>query len=293
MQTQEWIPFYQNLINESLSKLISSTKGPHALLFEAASYSLNLPAKRLRPLLVLAVLQDFDQDIKQGIEAACALEMVHTYSLIHDDLPCMDDDDMRRGKPALHKVYGEALAVLGGDFLLTRAFEILASISLLSCTTKIKLIKILSKQSGGDGMIGGQVMDLSYEGHAMDLSFLNLMYQKKTASLLSVAIEFGVLIASLKAEDRKYLQNAAIQLGIGYQYMDDFLEMSGDTTTLGKPTGSDLGHQKTYCLTLPSAEKIKENATKCFKNALGELALVSRPTPFIKAIFEKCFKRIH
>ena len=177
MQTLDSIQTNRSLIESRLRHLIPAIDAPHALLFEAARYSLLSSAKRLRPLLVLSVLEDFDKPVEWGLDPACALEMVHTYSLIHDDLPCMDNDDLRRGKPTLHKIYGQGQAVLTGDYLLTHSFHVITTAPHLNPATKIELIKLLSERAGGNGMIGGQVVDLLSEGKKIDRDTLNFMYE--------------------------------------------------------------------------------------------------------------------
>ena len=291
MKTQDLIISHQDLIEERLQEVIPSIDAPHSTLFEAARYSLLLPAKRFRPLLVLSVLEDFDCPLEWGIDPACALEMVHTYSLIHDDLPCMDDDDLRRGKPTLHKVYDEAQAVLAGDYLLTYAFEILAKAPHLTTQKKLELIRLLSNRAGGDGMIGGQVIDILHEGKPIASETLKLMFAKKTAALLVTALEFGGLIADLNLDDQNHLKTAGLALGIGYQYIDDLLDITGMESEIGKPVGSDVQSDKATSLTLFSPHEAREKANACFNEALAELALLSRPTPLVLSLFEKCFHR--
>ncbi|CCB88820.1 polyprenyl synthetase family protein [Simkania negevensis] len=291
MKTQDLITRHQDLIEQRLQAIIPVVNSPHLLLYQAARYSLLLPAKRIRPLLLLAALEDFDCPLEWGIDPACALEMVHTYSLIHDDLPCMDDDELRRGKPTLHKVYGEAQAVLAGDFLLTYAFDVLSQAPYLSSETKLRLIQLLSKRAGGEGMIGGQVIDILHEGKSIDPDTLTLMFSKKTAALLATALEFGALIAGLNSEDQIHLHNAGFALGIGFQYVDDLLDVIGDESKLGKPIGSDKSKQKASALTLYSEEEVQEKANACLREALSELDLLSSPVPQLTEVFKKCFYR--
>ncbi|WP_420420857.1 polyprenyl synthetase family protein [Simkania sp.] len=291
MKTQDLITPHQDLIEQRLQAIIPAINSPHSLLYEAARYSLLLPAKRIRPLLLLAVLEDFDCPLEWGIDPACALEMVHTYSLIHDDLPCMDNDELRRGKPTLHKVYGEAEAVLAGDFLLTYAFDVLSQAPHLSSETKLRMIQLLSHRAGGEGMIGGQVIDILHEGKSIDLDTLQLMFAKKTAALLATALEFGGLIAGLNSEDQTHLQKAGFALGVGFQYIDDLLDVTGDENELGKPVGSDQSNQKASALTLYTEEEVQEKANACFSEALAELDLLSKPVPQLLELFKKCFYR--
>ncbi|NGX50242.1 MAG: Farnesyl diphosphate synthase [Chlamydiae bacterium] len=264
MEIQESIVHKRNLIDAHLEKLIPLVEGPHGRLFEAARYSLLLPGKRLRPLLTLAVLEDYGVPIQEGLDAASALELVHTYSLIHDDLPCMDNDDFRRGKPTLHRVYGEGHAVLTGDFLLTRAFEVLAK--------EPELLAILASRAGGEGLIGGQVVDLLSEGEEIDWERLEFMYKGKTAALFSAALEFGAVIAESSDEDRAALKRAGECFGIAFQIRDD----------ISDGTSSDLIKQKATALTLFGRERAEELAASFLEEALSSL---TRELPTLEKIF--------
>lgn len=270
MQTQDLITTKRSLINQRLSALVPLIEGPHMLLYEAARYSLLLPGKRLRPQLTLAVLEDYDTPIEEGLDAACALEMVHTYSLIHDDLPCMDDDDLRRGKPTLHKVYGEGQAVLAGDFLLTRAFEVVAH--------DPDLVSILASRAGGEGMIGGQVVDLLSEGEEIDWGTLTFMYLGKTAALFSAALEFGAVIAGASIEHRNALKEVGALYGMAFQIRDDILDVTADEKEMGKTANSDITNKKATSLTLFSKEKAEEMAASFLDQALRALPKKSMPS---------------
>ncbi len=181
----------------------------------AARYSLLAPGKRLRPKLVLMTAEMLGTSIEKALQPACALEMIHAYSLIHDDLPCMDDDDFRRGQPTLHKAYDEATAVLVGDFLLTYAFEVLADSPNLSAEQKIELIRVLSQAAGGNGMIGGQLLDIQHKGSVEE------MHEKKTAALFHAALRFGEIIAGVEDEN---LGAFGTQFGLLFQAVDDLLD---------------------------------------------------------------------
>jgi geranylgeranyl diphosphate synthase type II len=276
------------------ARLIELTEKNHPLypsLFEAAKYSLLLPAKRFRPLLLLSLLEDFQIPLEVGIDPACALELIHTYSLIHDDLPCMDDDDFRRGKPSLHRAFDEAQAVLAGDYLLTYAFEILVKAPHICCEKKIQLIERLSSRAGAEGMIGGQVLDMTSQGKRVDSSTLNEMFSKKTGALLGVALEFGAILADLNQADQHHLYHAGIYLGVCYQYIDDLLDEIGDEREIGKPLGSDKANKKASSLTLFSKEKVKEEAYRHFQKGVEELSNLSSAAPRVLTLFEKCFYR--
>ena len=263
MQTQDSITAKRSLINVHLKKLIPPIDGPHALLFEAARYSLLLPGKRLRPLFTLSVLEDYGMPIQEGLDAACALEMIHTYSLIHDDLPCMDNDDLRRGQPTLHKVYGEGQAVLAGDFLLTRSFEIIA--------THPELVSILAKHAGGNGLIGGQVIDLLSEGKKINWETLQLMYLGKTAALFSAALEFGGVIAEVSNEELASLKKAGECFGVAFQIQDDISDLTANEKALGKPLGSDIVNKKATSLSLFNKKQAETLASSYLDQALASL----------------------
>ena len=211
----------KSAFQQTLHQLFSPEDGKLA---QAALYSLD-GGKRLRPLLCLAVLDLYDVEYEKGLYPAAALEMVHTYSLIHDDLPCMDDDDERRNKPTLHKAYSESLAVLTGDFLLTYAFETLVSAPNLSDTQKTALIKTLATRSGADGMIGGQILDLEESSHGWEEMVL-----KKTGALFSTALEFGAIIAGV---DGKIFKDLGEYLGLAFQLLDDLADGDGATLIFG------------------------------------------------------------
>ncbi|MCB1109873.1 MAG: polyprenyl synthetase family protein [Chlamydiia bacterium] len=258
----------RSLINERLEALLPKREGLHFLLFEGAHYSLMLPGKRLRPLFLLSCLKDFSAPIEKGLDVACALEMIHTYSLIHDDLPCMDDDDLRRGKPALHKVYGEGQAILVGDFLLTYAFEILAT-----CGAPQEVTALIAKAAGGHGMIGGQLVDILFEGKSIDWEILQFMYLGKTAALFSAALECGALLSGASDIEQAALKECGALFGMAFQMQDDILDVTSDTETLGKPAGSDAAQGKSNVVTLLGLEKAQALAQEYHQKALDVLPL--------------------
>lgn len=230
------------------------TKGS---LFEAMTYSVKAGGKRIRPLLLLATIQSLGGNIKSGLLSASALEYTHTYSLIHDDLPAMDDDALRRGQPTNHIIYGEALAILAGDGLLTLGFELLAK-SPLTEKQKVRLILALSKAAGANGMVVGQVSDMEGESQKLTLTDLQNIHKKKTGELLKFAAYAGAVIVDADQETETQLVKFASHLGLAFQIRDDILDVIGTTAELGKETGMDAVHQKsTYpgLLTLAGAKK--------------------------------------
>lgn len=232
------------------------------LLFESMTYSLDAGGKRFRPLLLLATINFFDKTLENPhYEVAAALEMIHTYSLIHDDLPAMDDDDLRRGKLTNHKVYGEATAILSGDALLTEAFHLVATIEVDS-SLKVELIRLLAKAAGSEGMIAGQVEDVLGEGKKISLRDLQKMHYKKTGALIQYAVEAGVLISGQTFEMKKWLLEYAQNLGIAFQIKDDLLDVIGEEHVIGKKIGADEAHNKNTYVSLLGLE----GATKAFEN---------------------------
>lgn len=236
---------------------------------EAMDYSLEVGGKRIRPVLVQAFCKLCGGDVSKSIAPAAALEMIHTFSLIHDDLPCMDDDDMRRGKPSCHKQFGEACAVLAGDALAIYPFEIIAKDDELDSDTKVKLIAELSCSSGAEGMIGGQIIDMENEEREnVDEENLRQMCALKTGKLIKTACVMGCIAAGGTEEQIELAESYAHCLGLAFQIIDDILDVTADEKLLGKPTGSDLEQNKTTFVTLFGIEGAKKEAEKLTGQAL-------------------------
>jgi geranylgeranyl diphosphate synthase type II len=234
-------------------------------------YSVEAGGKRLRPILHLASYENYGTNIKKAIAPAIALELVHTYSLIQDDLPAMDNDDLRRGKPTNHKVYDEATAILAGDALLTYSFEIIADDEHLDNNEKVELVKLLSRAAGPVGMVAGQIKDMEAENTPVSLQELENIHELKTGELWTFSVYAGAFLANASEEDRNNLQEFAYYLGLIFQVQDDILDVTGDTEKLGKPTGSDESNKKsTYpnLLGLDGAIRHKEMYVKKAKEAL-------------------------
>jgi geranylgeranyl diphosphate synthase, type II len=259
-------------IEQHLDKLIPAHDIQHyGHLFSAARYSLLGEGKRLRPLLTLATAEALGLSSDVVLTPACTLEIVHTYSLIHDDLPCMDDDDYRRGQPTLHKKYSEGHAVLTGDYLLTYAFDILAHDPHLSLQKKVDLISTLSKRIGGEGMVGGQVMDLAYEGKKIDLSTLNLLHRYKTGALITAAIEFGGILADASKDQMTHLQKFGDSIGLAFQIIDDILDVTSSEAKHGRKIASDLLNDKSTYVTLLGLEQAQVCAQQYYDQAIHSL----------------------
>lgn len=253
-------------IEMTLSKLINKRSSSLHSLYEGAEYSLLSSGKRLRPLLVLAATKLCGGDEKKALIPACALELIHTYSLIHDDLPCMDDDDFRRGRPTLHRVYTEGHAVLVGDYLLTFAFEVLAKAPYLSAEQKVLLITTLAEQAGGEGMIGGQVIDVQKEQLSVDRDELNL---RKTGALFIAAMHFGGIIAQADENTIHQLEHFGKEFGLFFQTLDDL--MDGDI-----PEDAEI--------TFKRAEDSYISTLHCLSTFSGETSL-------LKTIVEKLWEK--
>ncbi|MBR6565167.1 MAG: polyprenyl synthetase family protein [Clostridia bacterium] len=282
---------YKATIESEIDRLYPSVDTSwYKEVIDASRYSLTLGGKRIRPIIMLEFCKLFGGDIQNVINFAVALEMIHTYSLIHDDLPCMDNDDMRRGKPSCHIKFGEDIALLAGDTLLTESFKIAAN-SKAHDSLKIKAISILAERAGLHGMIGGQVMDLSFEKNKPDLDLLRAMYIKKTGCLISAAAEIGAIIGGATDEEVAIAKNYAVNLGLAFQIIDDILDVTGDEAVLGKPIGSDDENGKTTFVTLLGLEKAKTVAKELTDEALGLLSVLSGDTTNLKLITSYLLER--
>ncbi|WP_217586666.1 polyprenyl synthetase family protein [Lentibacillus saliphilus] len=242
-----------------------------AQLKEAMRYSVNAGGKRIRPLLLMASYLAYAKDVEKTYSSAAALEFIHTYSLIHDDLPAMDDDDIRRGKPTNHKAFDEATAILAGDALLTYSFEIVAQDDLLSDREKVYLIKLLSETSGPNGMVAGQVLDMAAESKYVDLEALETIHKLKTGELLKFAVRAGAYLGQATDEQISHLDQYAHYMGLIFQVQDDILDVIGEENKIGKPVKSDEGNLKsTYpqLLGIDGAIQQKERYAALAKEAL-------------------------
>ncbi|MCM3353739.1 MULTISPECIES: polyprenyl synthetase family protein [Bacillus] len=241
-------------------------------------YSLEAGGKRLRPLIVLAVLNAYGKSEKDGIPVGCAVEMIHTYSLIHDDLPCMDDDDLRRGKPTNHKVFGEATAVLAGDGLLTESFKLITShvSDEVSAEKRLRLVNELISAAGTEGMVGGQIADMEAENRQVTLEELESIHERKTAKLLGFGVIAGAILADAPEEEIETLRVFSSHIGIGFQIRDDILDVEGSEEKIGKRVGSDTTNDKsTYpsLLSLEGAKKKLDGHIKEAKRLIDGLSL--------------------
>ena len=276
-----------NEINQRLKTILNDY--PKSKVKEAMLYSLQAGGKRIRPFIVLQVIRAYNQNYHDYMDIACALEMIHTYSLIHDDLPGMDNDDLRRGKPTCHKQFGEATAILAGDGLLNEAVNIIIKTSLAS-DLKIALISCLYQASGISGMIYGQELDIENENKKLSIDKLNTIHHYKTGKLLSCAFQLGGLIAS--PQDVKILKEIGYKVGLAFQIQDDILDVISDSKTLGKPVGSDASNHKETYTTLIGVEASQKEVDKLFKEAIELVYSLSINHGLIIEIIELLWKRV-
>jgi geranylgeranyl diphosphate synthase, type II len=268
---------HKQLLESELRTLVEKLNAP-PIIKEAMHYSLEAGGKRIRPLLVFATLAAFDKDPKIGLKAAAAIEMIHTYSLIHDDLPSMDNDDLRRGKPTNHKVFGEAIAILAGDALLTYSFEVIGQIpeKIATGDTKLQLVIEMAKAAGSEGMVGGQVADMEGEGKTLTIEELEYIHIHKTGKLLKFSVIAGALLGGANPIQLENLSAFAHHLGIAFQIQDDILDLEGNQELLGKPVGSDSTNEKsTYpqLLSMEGAKKALKQQLELSKQYLEKTGL--------------------
>ena len=277
---------YVEIINKYLETAIPECDFGEDIVHNAMRYSLGIGGKRIRPVLVLEFCRVCGGDIEKALPFAAAIEMIHTYSLIHDDLPCMDDDDMRRGMPSCHKKYGEEYALLAGDALLTRAFGIIAEslIAKESPEVAVKAIAELSHLAGSNGMIGGQVVDLKNEDKPCTLEILQTMDSLKTGALIRCASELGVLAAKGNDNQLEGAKGYADNLGHAFQIVDDILDVIGDEKELGKPIGSDAQSNKSTYVSILGIDKSKEYADEYTSKAISSLDIFGEESEFLKKL---------
>lgn len=244
-------------VDAYLDKYLPVKDKEQRIIYEAMRYSVFAGGKRLRPVLMLETAKMCGGSDEDVMPFACAMEMIHTYSLIHDDLPAMDNDDLRRGRPTSHIKYGEAVAILAGDALLNRAFEV-ASGAQGDAERTLKAMRILSASSGTEGMIGGQVMDMEYEGREITLDALRLMHSGKTGAIIRSSCVIGAVMSGADDREIAAVDEFAKNLGIAFQIQDDILDVEGTEEELGKPIGSDAEENKNTYVSLLGLERAKE-----------------------------------
>ncbi len=282
---------YQEMIETALRQYLPPPEPSDltAPVKEAMRYSLLCGGKRIRPVLTLAFCELCGGSPEAALPFACAVEMVHTYSLIHDDMPCMDDDDMRRGKPANHKVYGEDMALLAGDGLLTKAFETALSAEKTEHAAKAALV--LAKYAGDAGMVGGQCVDLKSEGQAAELSLLLSMDTGKTVALIEAACRMGCIAAAAGEKEQEAAGRYALGLGMAFQIRDDILDLLGDPQKLGKNVGMDAARDKRNYVSLLGAGKAQQLVREYTEQAVSALEVFSGDTAFLRELVQSLENR--
>lgn len=277
---------YADIINSFLKEILPQCDFGESVVHDAMNYSLSIGGKRIRPVLTLEFCRACGGNIEDAMSLAAALEMVHTYSLIHDDLPCMDDDDMRRGMPSCHVKYGYEYALLAGDGLLTAAFGVIADSTLAkkNPVAAIKAVSALSSLAGANGMIGGQVIDLKNENRNAGLSTLQKMDELKTGALIKCAALFGCIAAEADEEKTNAALTYASKVGQAFQIVDDILDVTGDEKNLGKPIGSDKESGKSTYYTLLGLQKARECADKLTDEAVKALSVFGEEGEFLKEL---------
>lgn len=267
---KQYIKRQASLVDGALDSLVPAGEYP-PVIFDAMRYSLFAGGKRLRPVMLMAAADAVGGDGTKYLNAACALEMIHAYSLVHDDLPAMDDDDFRRGKPTNHKIYGEGMAVLAGDGLLTAAFEALFSQPDVRPEVLLAVSREIAAAAGARGMVGGQAVDLASEGQVIDGATLRYMHQAKTGALFKAALRSGAILADADAAQLAALTDYAENFGLAFQITDDILDVTGSQEKIGKPVGSDAKNNKITYVTLYSLDGARRMAQEAVAAALEAL----------------------
>jgi geranylgeranyl diphosphate synthase type II len=288
---KEYLTEKQELVNNSLRNILEHFS-VHSRLMKAVEFSLMAGGKRVRPVLCIAACEAVHGDIRDTLPVACALEMIHTYSLIHDDLPAMDDDDLRRGKPTCHIRFDEATAILAGDALLTLAFQILSSANILPGyndknhhpSVRLKIINILSSASGWNGMIGGQMLDISSEKSVLNLDKLEHMHSLKTGALIEASVSAGAIIGGCNTKQLKHLSLYAKKTGLAFQVADDILNVEGDPLVMGKATGTDAHRNKSTYPSLMGLNGSKKFAGQLIYDALQALDIFDKSSDPLRKI---------
>ncbi len=286
--------YYQDKIkqiDETLDSVILQQQELPPTIYEAMRYSLFAGGKRLRPILLMAAADAAGARGSDYLHAACGLEMIHTYSLVHDDLPAMDNDDYRRGKLTNHKVYGEGMAILAGDALLTQAFECILSQPGVKPEILVRVAREIAAAAGPAGMIGGQVIDLASEGKILNQETLRYMHQAKTGALFRAALRAGGMLAGASEQQLAALTEYAEQFGLAFQITDDILDVTGTQTEIGKPVGSDERNAKATYVTLYSLDTARELAAQAVDAALAALNRINGETVILRQMVNSLLVR--
>ena len=282
-------------IEDLLKQYMPKEEGYQKTIFEAMNYSLSSGGKRLRPILTLEAAKVVGGDVKEAISFCVAIEMIHTYSLIHDDLPAMDNDDFRRGKPTNHKVFGDGMATLAGDALLNYAFEIMLKESLgkENSDVRLKAIYEIARGAGIYGMIGGQVVDIESENKSIEKEKLDFIHMNKTAAMIVGCMRAGAIMGHACEEDLQNITKYAKNIGLAFQIVDDILDIVGDEKALGKPVGSDIENHKSTYPSLIGLDESKKVATSLIKEAKDSIRKISGESRFLEDLADYIISRDH
>ena len=288
---KEYLAASKQNIEQWLGEVLTSPNQEFKPLYESMNYSLMQGGKRIRPILSKAVLEMLHKDPADYKEFLCAMECIHTYSLVHDDLPAMDNDDYRRGNLTNHKVYGEGLAILAGDGLLTYAFQLMTANNKASAQDKLDAIQCVAIAAGPEGMVGGQAFDMLSEDKHIPLEELKVLHRGKTGALFNASVELGLILGNADTVTRTALMEYANCLGLLFQITDDILDVTGTIEELGKTPGSDIRQHKSTYVSLLGLEGAKEQSSSVGKQAYEALNSVSYDTSILAALIDYLLKR--
>lgn len=278
-------------VNAFLLNYFENKGSFNKVIYDSASYSLNIGGKRIRPLLMLLTYNMYKENWREILEFSSAIEMIHTYSLIHDDLPCMDNDDLRRGKPTNHKVYGEDIAVLAGDALLNEAMNVMMKFSLNHGREALVASQKTAEAAGAEGMIGGQVVDIINEGKKISEEELRYMHMKKTGALIKVSIVAGAILGNASEEEIELLEKFGENLGLAFQIKDDILDVIGNTEKLGKKVLSDEENDKTNFISMHGLDYCIKECERLTNESINILDSLSVNTEALKILTKELLDR--
>ncbi len=287
MDLKDYLQNRSALVDQGLERWLPGEDVLPRSLHQAMRYSVFAGGKRLRPILMIAACEAVGGHARQVLHAACAMEMIHTYSLVHDDLPAMDDDDFRRGRPTNHKVHGEATAILAGDALLTEAFRLLADTEAnlsIPPARALKVIELVARYAGSQGMVGGQVVDMESEGKEIDFPTLEYIHTHKTGGLILASVQVGALLAGANDAEIKAIKRFGGAAGLAFQIADDILDVVGDQAQLGKDVGSDQARGKATYPAVLGLDEARQRADELCEIAVAALAPLGEPAEILQEL---------
>lgn len=273
MNLTEYLRRQSEIVDEALERLLPGASESPAVVHEAIRYSTLNGGKRIRPILALAASDAVGGKVEATLPAACAIECIHSFSLIHDDLPCMDNDDFRRGRPTTHRAFDEATALLAADGLIALAFEIVAGTPGVPASVVVEVSRLIARATGTRGMVGGQILDMQAQGRDVDLSEVEEIHRRKTGALLETAVVIGGMLGGGSEEQVSALSRYGRKIGLAFQIADDILDLQGDPEKLGKTVGSDLRMQKSTYPSIIGIEKSRQMAEDAIDDALAALTI--------------------